>query len=58
MSNVLERLTEGVVERNMLKETEAVVSKWEKSGLRHERYANCRERGRRLVPNLRGQHAA
>jgi hypothetical protein len=33
MSNVLERLTEGVVERNMLKETEAVVSKWEKSGL-------------------------
>jgi len=33
MANVLERLTEGVVERNMLKETEAVVSKWEKSGL-------------------------
>ena len=34
MSNgMLERLTEGVVERNMLKETEAVVSKWEKSGL-------------------------
>jgi hypothetical protein len=33
MSNVLERLTEGVVERNMLKETQAVVSKWEKSGL-------------------------
>ena len=33
MNNVLERLTEGVVERNMLKETEAVVSKWEKSGL-------------------------
>jgi len=33
MSNVLERLTEGSVERNMLKETEAVVSKWEKSGL-------------------------
>jgi hypothetical protein len=30
---MLERLTEGVVERNMLKETEAVVSKWEKSGL-------------------------
>ena len=33
MSNVLEKLTEGIVERNMLKETEAVVSKWEKSGL-------------------------
>ena len=33
MSNVLERLTEGVVERNMLVETQAVVSKWEKSGL-------------------------
>lgn len=33
MSNVLEKLTEGVIERNMLKETEAVVSKWEKSGL-------------------------
>jgi hypothetical protein len=33
MSNVLERLTEGVVERNMLKETQAVVGKWEKSGL-------------------------
>jgi len=31
--SVLEKLTEGVVERNMLKETEAVVSKWEKSGL-------------------------
>jgi len=33
MSNVLERLTEGSVERNMLKETQAVVGKWEKSGL-------------------------
>jgi len=33
MSNVLERLTEGVVERNMLNETKAVVGKWEKSGL-------------------------
>ena len=33
MSNVLERLTEGVVERNMLVETQAVVGKWEKSGL-------------------------
>lgn len=33
MSNVLERLTEGVVERNMLTETQAVVGKWEKSGL-------------------------
>jgi hypothetical protein len=33
MSNVLERLTEGVVERNMLAETQAVVGKWEKSGL-------------------------
>ena len=31
--SVLEKLTEGVVERNMLKEAEAVVSKWEKSGL-------------------------
>lgn len=33
MTNVLETLTEGIVERNMLKETEALVSKWEKSGL-------------------------
>lgn len=33
MSNVLERLTEGSVERNMLVETQAVVGKWEKSGL-------------------------
>ena len=33
MSNVLEKLTEGVVERNMLTETKAVVGKWEKSGL-------------------------
>jgi hypothetical protein len=33
MANVLETLTEGMVERNMLKETEALVSKWEKSGL-------------------------
>jgi hypothetical protein len=33
MANVLETLTEGIVERNMLKETEALVSKWEKSGL-------------------------
>ena len=33
MSNVLERLTEGVVERNMLNETKAVVGKWEASGL-------------------------
>ena len=32
-NNVLERLTEGMVERNMLKETEILVSKWEKSGL-------------------------
>lgn len=33
MSNVLEKLTEGVVERNMLVETKAVVDKWSKSGL-------------------------
>ena len=33
MSNVLEKLTEGVVERNMLTETKAVVGKWEASGL-------------------------
>lgn len=33
MSNVLEKLTEGVVERNMLTETKAIVGKWEKSGL-------------------------
>jgi len=33
MSSILEKLTEGVVERNMLKETAAVVSKWESSGL-------------------------
>jgi hypothetical protein len=33
MSNILEKLTEGVVERNMLTETKAVVGKWEKSGL-------------------------
>jgi hypothetical protein len=33
MSNVLERLTEGVVERNMLAETKAIVGKWQKSGL-------------------------
>jgi hypothetical protein len=33
MSNVLERLTEGVVERNMLTETKAIVGKWENSGL-------------------------
>ena len=33
MSNVLEKLTEGVVERNMLTETKAVVGKWETSGL-------------------------
>jgi len=33
MSNVLERLTEGVVERNMLTETKAIVGKWETSGL-------------------------
>ena len=33
MSNVLERLTEGVVERNMLTETKAIVGKWEASGL-------------------------
>ena len=31
--NVLEKLTEGMVERNLLKETETIVSKWEKSGL-------------------------
>jgi hypothetical protein len=31
--SVLEKLTEGIVERNTLKETQAVVSKWEKSGL-------------------------
>jgi len=31
--SVLEKLTEGVVERNTLKETEALVSKWQKSGL-------------------------
>jgi len=33
MSNVLERLTEGSVERNMLTETKALVGKWEGSGL-------------------------
>jgi len=33
MGNVLEKLTEGIVERNTLKETAALVSKWEKSGL-------------------------
>jgi len=33
MSNVLERLTEGVVERNMLVETQSIVGKWQKSGL-------------------------
>jgi len=33
MSNVLEKLTEGVVERNMLVETQAIVGKWQKSGL-------------------------
>jgi hypothetical protein len=33
MSNVLERLTEGMVERNMLNETKTIVGKWEKSGL-------------------------
>ena len=33
MSNVLEKLTEGVVERNMLVETKAIVDKWSKSGL-------------------------
>ena len=33
MSNVLEKLTEGVVERNMLNETKAIVGKWEASGL-------------------------
>jgi Major capsid protein Gp23 len=33
MSNVLEKLTEGVVERNMLAETQAIVGKWTKSGL-------------------------
>jgi len=33
MANVLEKLTEGIVERNTLKETEALVSKWERSGL-------------------------
>lgn len=33
MSNVLERLTEGVVERNMLAETKSMVEKWSKSGL-------------------------
>jgi len=32
-NNVLEKLTEGMVERNMLKETAGIVSKWEKSGL-------------------------
>ncbi len=32
-NNVLEKLTEGMVERNLLKETETLVSKWEKSGL-------------------------
>ncbi len=31
--NILETLTEGVVERNVLKETQALVGKWEKSGL-------------------------
>jgi hypothetical protein len=33
MSNVLEKLTEGVVERNMLVEAKAIVDKWSKSGL-------------------------
>jgi len=32
-NKVLEQLTEGMVERNMLKETQGLVSKWEKSGL-------------------------
>ncbi len=43
MSNVLEKLTEGIVERNTLKETQAVVAKWEKSGLL-ERLKNARQR--------------
>ena len=33
MANILETLTEGIVERNVLKETQALVAKWEKSGL-------------------------
>ncbi len=32
-NNILETLTEGIVERNVLKETQALVGKWEKSGL-------------------------
>ncbi len=31
--NILETLSEGIVERNVLKETQALVGKWEKSGL-------------------------
>ena len=33
MSNVLEKLTEGIVERNMLAETKGYVEKWSKYGL-------------------------
>ncbi len=33
MSNILEKLTEGTVTKNLLKESQAVVSKWERSGL-------------------------
>jgi hypothetical protein len=32
-NNILETLSEGIVERNVLKETQALVGKWEKSGL-------------------------
>ena len=48
MSNVLEKLTEGIVERNTLKETEAVVSKWERSGLL-EGLKNARQKSNMAV---------
>ena len=33
MSNILERLTEGVVNRDMRAESHALLSKWKKTGL-------------------------
>lgn len=56
MANVLETLTEGMVERNMLKETEALVSKWEKSGLL-EGLKNSRQKSTmsRLLENQASQ---
>jgi hypothetical protein len=33
MSNILERLTEGVVQRNVVKEGAALLNKWSKTGL-------------------------